>query len=300
MISKEKARELLGAEFPGWGAFAISPIPGGLTNLNLLIETVSGEKFVARLPGKDTNLFGINRQTEHAISCVAWEIGIAPEPVAFLAEQEILVTRFVEGVAIETADPATIRRVARLLHRLHSAPEVPGTFDLPSVIDDYIATAKRFNVTHPVQLGEALEYSGKIVDAIGRCPRQSAPCHNDLIAANFLQSRDRLYLLDWEYSGMGDPYVDLGNCAVNFCMDEAGCRTLMQSYLGREPTSAEMARLHLLRVLSDLREAMWSYVQVGISTLDVDFHAYGIKHLDRFLDNAKSDSLNSWLGAVGD
>ena len=300
MISKEKARELLGAEFPGWGAFAISPIPGGLTNLNLLIETVSGEKFVARLPGKDTNLFGINRQTEHAISCVAWEIGIAPEPVAFLAEQEILVTRFVEGVAIETADPATIRRVARLLHRLHSAPEVPGTFDLPSVIDDYIATAKRFNVTHPVQLGEALEYSGKIIDAIGRCPRQSAPCHNDLIAANFLQSRDRLYLLDWEYSGMGDPYVDLGNCAVNFCMDEAGCRTLMQSYLGREPTSAEMARLHLLRVLSDLREAMWSYVQVGISTLDVDFHAYGIKHLDRFLANAKSDSLNSWLGAVGD
>ena len=300
MISTEQARGLLGAEFPGWGTFALSPIPGGLTNLNLLIETDSGEKFVARLPGKDTNLFGINRQTEHAISCVAWEIGIAPEPVAFLAEQEILVTRFVEGVAIETADPATIRRVARLLHRLHSAPEVPGTFDLPSVIDDYIATAKRFNVTHPVQLGEALEYSRKIVDAIGRCPRQLAPCHNDLIAANFLQSRDRLYLLDWEYSGMGDPYVDLGNCAVNFCMDEAGCRTLMQSYLGREPTSAEMARLHLLRVLSDLREAMWSYVQVGISTLDVDFHAYGIKHLDRFLDNAKSDSLNNWLGAVGD
>jgi hypothetical protein len=52
-------------------------------------------------------------------------------------------------------------------------------------------------------------------------------------------------------------------------------------------------------VLSDLREAMWSYVQVGISTLDVDFHAYGMKHLERFLDNAKSDSLNTWLGAVG-
>ena len=299
MISKEKARELLGAEFPGWGAFAISPIPGGLTNLNLLIETVSGEKFVARLPGKDTNLFGIDRQTEYAISCVAWEIGIAPEPVVFLAEHEILVTRFLEGVAIETDDPATIRHVARLLHRLHSAPEVPGMFDLPSVIEDYISTARRFNVTLPDQLGEALEYSGKIINAIGCCPGQSAPCHNDLIAANFLQAEDRLYLLDWEYAGMGDPYVDLGNCAVNFCMDEAGWRTLMESYLDREPSVAEMAQLHLLRVLSDLREAMWSYVQVGISTLDVDFHAYGMKHLDRFLLNAKSDSLKIWLGAVG-
>ncbi len=299
MISTQLARELLGAEFPGWGSFTFSPIPGGLTNQNLLVETTSGEKFVARLPGKDTEMFGINRQTEYAISRVAWEIGIAPEPVAFIAEHEILVTRFVEGVPIETADPATIRSVARLLHRLHSAPEVPGTFNLPLVIDDYISTAKRYGVNMPSELDKALDYSRKIIDAIDRCPSRTAPCHNDLIAANFLQSRDRLYLLDWEYAGMGDPYVDLGNCAVNFCMDEAACTVLMESYLDREPSTAEMAQLHLLRVLSDLREAMWSYVQIGISTLDVDFHAYGMKHLDRFLLNAKSDSLKTWLGAVG-
>ena len=70
MISTEQAKELLGAEFPDWGSFTFSPIPGGLTNQNLLIETDSGEKYVARLPGKDTGLFGINRQTEHAISRV--------------------------------------------------------------------------------------------------------------------------------------------------------------------------------------------------------------------------------------
>ena len=298
MISIEQVRALLGAEFPGWGTFTFSPIPGGLTNQNLLIETGRCEKFVVRLPGKDTDLFGIDRQKENAISRVAWEIGIAPEPVAFIGAHEILVTRFVEGGSIDTGCPATIRRVARLLHRLHSAPEVPGIFDLPTVIDDYIATAKRFNVTHPDQLGEALEFSKKIIGAVGRCPGVLAPCHNDLIAANFLQGKEQLYLLDWEYAGMGDPYVDLGNCAVNFCLDETGCRTLMESYLGREPSPAEMARLHLLRVLSDLREAMWSYVQVGISTLDVDFHAYGIKHLDRFLQNAKTDDLEIWIGAV--
>ncbi|MEE2946743.1 MAG: choline/ethanolamine kinase family protein [Verrucomicrobiota bacterium] len=298
MISKEQASELLEVEFPGWGAFAVSPIPGGLTNQNLLIETGGGEKFVVRLPGKDTDLFGIDRQTEHAISRVAWEIGIAPEPVAFLSEHEILVTRFVEGAPIDTNDPAAICNVARLLHQLHSAPEVPGVFDLPSVIDDYIATAKRFSVAHPAKLSEALEFSGKIISAIGRCPKVSAPCHNDLIAANFLQSRDQLYLLDWEYAGMGDPYVDLGNCAVNFCMDETACTIFMESYLGREPSTGEMAQLHLLRVLSDLREAMWSYVQIGISTLDVDFHAYGMKHLDRFLKNAKSTELQTWLEVI--
>ena len=300
MISTEQAKELLKAEFSNWGAFAVSPIPGGLTNQNLLIETANGEKFVVRLPGKDTDLFGIDRKNEHAISRVAWEIGIAPEPVAFLSEHEILVTRFVDGVPIDTNDPAAIRNVARLLHQLHAAPEVPGVFDLPLVIDDYIATAKQFDVNHPNELSEALEFSDKIISAIERCPKVSAPCHNDLIAANFIQSRDQLYLLDWEYAGMGHPYVDLGNCAVNFCMDETACAIFMESYLGREPSTGEMAQLHLLRVLSDLREAMWSYVQIGISTLDVDFHAYGMKHLNRFLENAKSKKLQTWLGAVED
>jgi len=298
MISTEQARELLEAEFPDWGVFTVNPIPGGLTNQNLLIETGYSEKFVARLPGKDTDLFGIDRQTEYAISRVAWEIGIAPEPVAFLYKHEILVTRFVEGAPIDTNDPESIRSVARLLQQLHSAPEVPGVFDLQSVIDDYIATAKRFNVTHPAKLCEALEFSGKIISAIGRCPKVSAPCHNDLIAANFLQTRDQLYLLDWEYAGMGHPYVDLGNCAANFCMDKTASTIFMESYLGKEPSTGEMAQLHLLRVHSDLREAMWSYVQVGISTLDVDFHAYGMKHLDRFLQNAKSTEMQIWLEAV--
>ena len=298
MISKEQAIELFEVEFPGWGTFSVSPIPGGLTNQNLLIETGGGEKFVARLPGKDTDLFGIDRQTEHEISRVAWGIGIAPEPVAFLFDHEILITRFVEGAPLDTNDPAAIRNVAKLLHQLHSAPEVPGVFDLPAVIDDYIATAKRFNVTHPPKLSEALEFSAKIINAIGGCPKVSVPCHNDLIAANFLQSRDQLYLLDWEYAGMGDPYVDLGNCAVNFCMDETACTIFMESYLGREPSAGEMAQLHLLRVLSDLREAMWSYVQIGISSLDVDFHAYGMKHLDRFLKNAKSTELQTWFEVV--
>ena len=245
-------------------------------------------------------MFGIDRKTEHAISRAAWEIGIAPEPVSFLSGHEILVTRFVEGFPIDTNDPATIRNVARLLHQLHSAPEVPGVFNLPSVIDDYIATAKRFNVTHPDKLSEALEFSAKIISAMGSCEKVSAPCHNDLLPANFLQSRDQLYLLDWEYAGMGHPYVDLGNCAVNFCMDETACTIFMEAYLGRKPSKAEMAQLHLLRVLSDLREAMWAYVQIGISTLDVDFHAYGMKHLNRFLQNAKSTELQNWLKVVED
>jgi len=295
MVSIEQARELLNKEFSFWGSFSLSPISGGLTNQNLLIETSSGEKFVARLPGENTELFGIDRQREYEISRAAWKIGIAPEPIAFLVDREILVTRFVEAESIDIADTLSIQLVAKLLKQLHSAPAVSGEFHLPTVINDYIATAKKYKVVHPPQLSEALDISGKIIDACALHPRAFVPCHNDLIAANFLQNKDQIYLLDWEYGGMGDPYVDLGNCAANFCMDDSTCFMFVEAYLGKKPSENDIAQLHLLRVLSDLREALWSYVQVGVSSLDVDFHAYGIKHLDRFLLNSKSDNFRIWL-----
>ena len=43
MISKQQAREILDAEFPSWGTYQLSPISGGLTNQNLLIETDEGD-----------------------------------------------------------------------------------------------------------------------------------------------------------------------------------------------------------------------------------------------------------------
>ena len=300
MLSIEQARTLLEREFPSWDPFSLSPISGGLTNQNLLIETSLGDKFVARLPGENTELFGIDRQREYEISRVAWGIGIAPEPIAFLSEQEILVTRFVESKSIDTADSNVTKLVANILKKLHSAPVVSGEFDLPLVINDYIRTAKNYGVEHPPELNEALDVSKRIIDACGRYSRQWVPCHNDLIAANFLQSQDRIYLLDWEYAAMGDPYVDLGNCAANFCMDDAACVLFMESYLEKKPGDDDVAQLHLLRVLSDLREALWSYVQVGVSTLDVDFHAYGMKHLDRFLHNSRSDEFKTWIDTISD
>ena len=298
MIPTDLARDLLAKELSSFGTFSLSQIPGGLTNKNLLIETASGKKFVARLPGDNTELFGIDRKREHEISRVAWEIGIAPEPIAFLAEHEILITRFVEAEPIDTSDTEVIQQVAKLLKQLHSTSPVSGEFRLPTVINDYIEIAKDLGVSHPSELNESLKFSAKITESCCLYPRSNVPCHNDLLPANFLQNKDQIYLLDWEYAGMGDPYVELGNCAANFGMDSEACFNFMYSYLGKEPSEVEIAQLHLLRILSDLREALWAYVQVGVSKLDVDFNAYGIKHLDRFLLNSRSDDFRIWLKTI--
>jgi thiamine kinase-like enzyme len=102
------------------------------------------------------------------------------------------------------------------------------------------------------------------------------PCHNDLLNANFIHDGERLRIVDWEYAGMGDPWFDLGNFAVNHELDEAGEEELLAAY-----GAHETGPLTLMRFMSDFREAMWGVVQQGISRLDFDFRAYADEHFAR-------------------
>ena len=63
------------------------------------------------------------------------------------------------------------------------------------------------------------------------------PCHNDLLAANFIRGAEQLWIVDWEYAGMGDRYFDLANFAVNNELGEAEragvARKLLRRAAGR-------------------------------------------------------------------
>jgi thiamine kinase-like enzyme len=126
------------------------------------------------------------------------------------------------------------------------------------------------------------------------------PCHNDLLNANFIDDGNRIRIVDWEYAGMGDPYFDLGNFSINHELEPDADEVLLRAYLGSVPPSRR-ARLLLMRVVSDFREAMWGVLQQGISTLDVDFVAYAGEHFDRLIANASTPRFERALReAAGD
>ena len=81
---------------------------------------------------------------------------------------------------------------------------------------------------------------------------------------------------------MGDPFFDLGNFSINHELEPDQDQVLLEAY-GGAVRPAELARITLMRVVSDFREAMWGVLQQGISTLDVDFVAYAAEHFDRLL-----------------
>jgi thiamine kinase-like enzyme len=281
----QRVPELAGREL------TLTALSGGITNRNYLI-TMPGrpDRYVIRLAGNDTHLLGISREVEHAATVAAAGVGVGPEVTAFIRPEGYLVTRFIEGSPVSAEavrEPDTLARVADSMRRIHQGPPIPGLFVPLRIVAAYKALAAARGVRIPP------EYD--LADAIGRrielaClaePIDLRPCHNDLLNANFIDDGSRIRIVDWEYAGMGDPYFDLGNFSINHELTPDEDAHLLASYEGAGRID-HLARLTLMRVVSDFREAMWGVLQQGISTLDVDFVAYAGEHFDRLLSNAST------------
>jgi len=282
----------------------LTPLSGGITNRNFLVELAGEpERYVMRLAGNDTHLLGISREVEHAATVAAAGVGVGPEVTAFIRNGGYLVTRFIVGspvsdVAVHQA--ATIRRVADSIRRVHDGPAIPGLFIPLRIVEAYRALAEARGVPIPVEYEVARAVGRRIELAFLSNPVELRPCHNDLLNANFIDDGRRIRIVDWEYAGMGDPFFDLGNFSANHGLTAAEDALLLEAYDQAPARPARLARLTLMRIVSDFREAMWGVLQQGISTLEVDFVAYAGKHFDRLLAAAATPAFERALRDAAD
>jgi thiamine kinase-like enzyme len=274
------------------------PLDGGITNRNYRLRTAQGE-WVLRLPGKDTGLLEIDREAEHQATRAAAAAGVAPEVGAFLADEEILVTRFVTGRPVEPEtlrEPELLAEVARRLRTFHSGPPIPSTFDSFRIVETYRDTAARHGAAIPPAYADALALARRIEPVMTGPEHDPVPCHDDLLAANFICAPDgRVWIVDWEYAGMGDRYFDLANLSINNDFSESDDRRLLEAYFAEPATPRRFAWLRLMRAMSDFREAMWGVVQTAASELDFDFPGYAAEHFERLSATAADPRLAGWL-----
>jgi thiamine kinase-like enzyme len=283
---------------PGWTGLAVRAevLEGGITNRNFRVE-VAGESFVLRLAGRDTELLGIDREAERRAAEAAAAAGVAPEVYAYLPEHGALITRFVDAEPLPAADlerPDVMASVVDAVKAIHAMAPIPSTFDAFRVVRDYRSTAEARGVRIPLAYERALAAADRIAGAFAASPATVRPCHNDLLNENFLVRDGKVVIVDYEYAGMGDPFFDLGNLSVNNGISEDAQETLLKHYVGR-PTNPARARLALMRIMSDFREAMWGVVQQGISSLDVDYVGYAERHIARCLESAGDRRFDTWL-----
>jgi thiamine kinase-like enzyme len=269
----------------------LTALSGGITNRNFLVTVASRrDRYVIRLAGNDTHLLGISREVEHAATVAAAGVGVGPEVTAFIRPEGYLVTRFIEGTPVSddaVHQAATQRRVGESLRRIHDGPPIPGLFIPFRIVEAYRLLAAARGVPIPPEYEVAESFARRIELACLTNPIEMRPCHNDLLNANFIDDGTRIRIVDWEYAGMGDPFFDLGNFSVNHGLTPDEDAEVLRAYEG-DVRPDRLARLTLMRTMSDFREAMWGVLQQGISTLDVDFVDYAGEHFERLIQNATS------------
>jgi len=277
----------------------LTALTGGITNRNFLVDAAgTTDRWVIRLAGNDTYLLGISREVEHAATVAAAGVGVGPEVTAFIRPEGYLVTRFIEGSRVsdeQARHPETLRRVADSLRRIHDGPAIPGLFVPLRIVEAYRGLAEARGVPIPPEYDLAAAVGRRIELACLTAPLPMRPCHNDLLNANFIDDGVRIRIVDWEYAGMGDPFFDLGNVSINHELTAEEDVILLAAYDGGTVRPDRLARLTLMRVVSDFREAMWGVLQQGISTLDFDFVEYAAEHFDRLLVNASSPAFERAL-----
>ncbi|HEX3977015.1 MAG TPA: phosphotransferase [Solirubrobacteraceae bacterium] len=274
------------------------PLDGGITNRNYRVRF--GERdCVLRLPGRDTDLLGIDRAAERVATERAAALGIAPPLIA--ADEECMVTEWLPGAPIEgdrlRADPSSAARALRAFH--DSGLQLPARFWIPDLLKDYarIITERGGQLTD--QYRRTQELAARIAGVLPLA--DPAPCHNDLLPGNILAADaepGHALLVDWEYAGMGHPYFDLANLAVNNGFDEAAQDRLLEAYFDRPAEPGPRAALRLMMLVSDAREAAWGVVQGSISELDFDFADYAHQHFTRLERNASHPRLQEWMRAA--
>jgi thiamine kinase-like enzyme len=298
MTDPEAEAWALARSVPGWSGadLIMTPLEGGLTNRNFRVD-VGEEVFVIRVPGAETALLGIDREAEYEASRCAEAAGVGPPVHAFLEGRGCLVTRFVQGGHISQSDlerEAVLAPVVASIRAIHAFPPVSSTFPVFRIVEEYRRIAQARGIAIPSAYDEARARAQRIEASFAAHPVALTVCHNDLLNANFLLDGEHVWIVDYEYAGVGDPFFDLGNLSINNGFGPATQELLLGLYFG-SVRDVHRARLALMRIMSDFREAMWGVVQQALSSLDIDYVDYADRHFTRLLANADDDRFGDWL-----
>ncbi|MEM6695273.1 MAG: phosphotransferase [Pseudomonadota bacterium] len=267
-------------------------LAGGITNHNVRVHD-EGASYVVRL-GHDIPAHMVMRWNELAISRAAHQAGIAPEVVH--AEAGVLVLRYVEADALtgdDLHDPATLAATVALVRHLHrhGLDALTGpvlSFWVFHILRSYAAFLRANGSDHIALLEPLMDQAADLETRVG--PISLVLSHNDLLPANVLKAKDRMWLIDWEYGGLNSPLFDLGGLATNAGLPPEAEEAMLAQYFDAPPSEDLLRRYGAMKCASLLREAMWSMVSEISSTLDVDYRAYTLENLDKYR-NALSNYL---------
>ncbi len=256
----------------------------GLTNINHLV-VVGDDRFVVRLPGEGTSEY-INRGEEEVAARSAAACGVNAEVIFFDATDGLMVTRFIDDSTTMDAEQFTdlgaVARAGHAFRRLHSTAAPFATdFKLFPMIDEYKALLSSKGATLPHGYETVQRQAERVRAALEDAPVSLVPCHCDPLCENFLDTGERMYIIDYEYAGNNDPMWDLGDLSVEGGFAPNQDEALLRAYFDGEPPPSQRGRMIGYKALCDLLWTLWGVIQHVNGNPADDFWAYAVGRFER-------------------
>lgn len=260
----------------------VEDLPGGLTNRNLKVTTPAGV-VVVRLSDNATGLLAIDRDNEYTNSVAAATTGVGAPVVDYLPGEGVLVVGYLDGRTLrddDLADKSRLRRVADACRTLHGGPRFRDDFDMFSTQRRYLEIVRSHGLRLPARYDEFAPAVEHIRQALAVRQDGTVPCNNDLLAANFIDDGDRIWIIDYEYSGNNDACFELGNIWSEAGLPPEHLDELVTAYYGR-PLRNKIARARLFGLMSKYGWTLWASIQDGASQQEFDFWSWGMEKYER-------------------
>lgn len=259
----------------------VQPI-GGMTNKNYKI-VVEGKNYVLRIPGAGTEEM-ISRISEKINSRLAFENGFDSELIYFNENTGVKISTFIEKT--ETLNERTAKKeenmklIAGILRELHNSSFKFGSeFDPFKIAEEYEKLLHKYNGKNfedYYEVKEKVMSLKKVMDSfnIAKCP-----CHNDTVPENFIKSGEsKIFLIDWEYSGMNDPMWDIAAHSMECSFSEDDEELFLNIYFNGEIDEQHRLRILINKILQDFIWSTWTNIKEAKGD---DFGSYGINRYNR-------------------
>ena len=231
------------------------PILGGLSNYAWCATSLAGEFFV-RLARGTGDMPGVDHANERRVLELTARAGLSPPVVRCDPAARLLVTSWIDapepGRGLQA--PGELAVVARALASLHALPTSPH---LRSV--DFATQAHQIEGALATERGEASLRScaAEVFLRLREQPTDAVLCHNDLNPLNLVWERSgRLWLVDWEYAGLGDRAIDLASFANQHGLDARRRGRLIAAYVAAGGV-LDLPRLERARWAFDYVQWLW-------------------------------------------
>lgn len=211
----------------------------------------------------------------------------------------MLVVGYLPSRTYDEADIAAhLPEVAAAIRELHSAEPFVNRFDFFALQRGYLQIVRDKGFRMPEGYLDLMPTAARVEAAMGRHPERLVSCHNDLLAANILDTGDRLRIIDYEYSGMNESSFELGNAIQESGLGPDALAELVAAYDGRAD-ARRIARAALWQVMSAYGWTLWGAIQQHASDLDFDFWGWGMAKLDVAKEGFAGNGFDTLLDTVG-